>query len=250
MSTLHIASVQAKYSLIQTMRIPIALIGSLVFPALALLFFVVPNASVAQNPQYATWAVIAMAVFATMSNSLFSFALTISEGRAKPWEPYMRTLPAPPAARILSEIMSTGLIGVIALIPVVVVGAIFTAAEAPIPNILLGLVGVFISGLPFMFMGIAMGYALSMKAAIAVVQIVMFAMAFLGGLFLPPQMFPSWLDTLSKFTPARQAREFVVWVVQGGELAQWAWIGLIVWTVTMFVLAVWLYRRDEGRRFK
>ena len=43
MSTMSLAMLHAKYNLIETARIPIALIGALVFPALALLFFVVPQ---------------------------------------------------------------------------------------------------------------------------------------------------------------------------------------------------------------
>ena len=42
----------AKYGLIETFRVPIAVIGTLVFPALALLFFVVPQRAVADNPLY------------------------------------------------------------------------------------------------------------------------------------------------------------------------------------------------------
>ena len=250
MSVISLTALHAKYGIIETIRIPMALIGSVVFPALALLFFVVPNSTVASNPVYATQAVISMAVFATMSGSLFSFALNIAENRAKPWEPYLRTLPASGVARVLAQVFSTGVIGAIALIPVVAIGAIFTAAEAPLWRVLLGVVAVFLSGLPFMFLGTALGYLLSMRAAIAVVQIVMFGFAFLGGLFLPPALFPSWLEMASRFFPSRQARDFAVWVVQGGALEWWVWVGLLVWTAVTFVAAVLLFRRDQGRRFR
>src|SRR6185312_7232851 len=35
-----------------------------------------------------------------------------------------------------------------------------------------------------------------------------FALAFGGGLFLPPQLFTGWLDAISMWLPTRQAREF------------------------------------------
>ena len=87
------------------------------------------------------------------------------------------------------------------------------------------------------------------KAAIAVVQIVMFALAFAGGLFLPPFLFADWLNTLSKFMPSRQARELVIWAVQGGELEWWVWVGVFIWSVVGFAAALLLFRRDEGRRY-
>src|SRR5690606_1085624 len=129
-SILRLTMLHAKYTLIETFRTPIAVIGTLVFPALALLFFVVPNRTVADNPEFATQAVISLAVFAVMTNGLFSFGLTIAENREKPWDPYLRTMPAPGVARVLAQIFSTGLLGFVAIIPVIIIGGLFTAAEA------------------------------------------------------------------------------------------------------------------------
>ncbi|MEJ3405129.1 ABC transporter permease [Rathayibacter sp. YIM 133350] len=250
MSTFGLTLTHAKYNLIETARIPIALIGSLVFPALALLFFVIPQRVVAENALYATQAVISLSVFAVMSNALFSFGLTIAENREKPWDPYLRTLPAPGVARVLAQVVSTGGLGLAAIIPVIVLGALFTAAQASPLHVLAGLVALAVGALPFMFIGISIGYAMPAKAAIAVVQVVMFALAFIGGLFLPPLLFADWLNTLSTFTPSRQARELVIWAVQGGDLAPWVWIGVLSWTLATFLLALVLFRRDEGRRYR
>ena len=250
MSTMSLTLVHAKYSLIETARIPIALIGGLVFPALALLFFVVPQRTVADDPLFATQAVISLSVFAIMSNSLFSFGLTIAENREQPWDPYLRTLPAPGIARVLAHVLSTGLMGVVAILPVIVIGGLFTAADASLPRIVAGLGALAISALPFMFIGICIGYSMPMKAAIAVVQIVMFALAFAGGLFLPPFLFADWLDNLSRFLPSRQAREFVIWAVEGGQLEPWVWIGILAWTAVTLTLALVLFRRDEGLRYR
>ena len=250
MNTMSLTLAHAKYGLIETARIPIALIGGLVFPALALLFFVVPQRTVADDPLFATQAVISLSVFAIMSNSLFSFGLTIAENREQPWDPYLRTLPAPGIARVLAQVLSTGLMGVVAILPVIVIGGLFTAADASLPRIVAGLGALAISALPFMFIGICIGYSMPMKAAIAVVQIVMFALAFAGGLFLPPILFADWLDTMSKFLPSRQAREFVIWAVEGGRLEPWVWIGILAWTAVTLALALVLFRRDEGLRYR
>lgn len=249
MSTLSLATLHAKYVLIETARVPIAIIGALAFPSLALLFFVVPQQVVASNAVYATQAVISLAVFAVMSNALFSFGLNIAENREKPWDPYLRTLPAPGMSRVLAQIFSTGLLGLAAIIPVIIIGGVFTAAEASPLRVLAGFIALAISALPFMFIGICIGYSMPTKAAIAVVQVVMFALAFAGGLFLPPMLFADWLNTISQFTPSRQAREFVIWAVQGGELEWWVWVGILVWTIVGFAAALLLFRRDEGRRY-
>jgi ABC-2 type transport system permease protein len=248
-SVARLTLLHTKYSLLETFRVPIAVIGSLVFPALALLFFVVPQRAVAGDPVFATQAVVSLSVFAVMSNALFSFGLTIAENREQPWDPYLRTLPAPGIARVLAQIFSTGALGVAAILPVIVIGGIFTAAEAPPLRIGAGVLALAVAALPFMLIGIAIGYALPFKAAIAVIQIVMFSLAFIGGLFLPPILFADWLDAISRFTPSRQAREFVIWAVEGGPLEWWVWVGIVVWTAVTLAAALVLFRRDEGRRY-
>ena len=250
MSVLSLTMVHAKYSLIETVRIPIAVIGTVVFPALALLFFVVPQRAVADNPEFATQAIISMSVFSVMIGSLFSFGLGIAENREKPWDPYLRTLPAPGIARVLAHILSTGLLAIVALVPIVLIGALLTEAEATPLQLLAGFAAVAVSSLPFMLLGMAIGYSLPTKAAIAVIQVLFFALAFGGGLFLPPQLFPGWLNAISQFLPSRQARDFVIWAVQGGDLTPLTWLGLIGWIVVLLALVLFLFRRDEGRRYR
>ncbi|PJJ72824.1 ABC-2 type transport system permease protein [Diaminobutyricimonas aerilata] len=250
MSALALTLVHAKYSLLETARVPIAIIGSLVFPALSLLFFVVPNRAVADDPVFATQAVISLSVFAVLANGLFGFGLTIAENREKPWDPYLRTLPAPGISRVLAHVLSTGVLALVSIVPVIVIGGAFTAAEASFGRVLLGMLALAVAALPFMFAGICIGYAMPAKAAIAVVQVVMFGLAFGGGLFLPPQLFAEWLDILSRFLPSRHAREFVVWAVQGGDLEWWVVVGIAAWTIVLLALALVLFRRDEGRRYR
>lgn len=250
MSTARLTVVHAKYTLLETARVPIAIIGGLVFPALSLLFFVVPQRAVADDPVFASQAVISLVVFALLANSLFGFGLNISEAREKPWDPYLRTLPAPALSRVLGQVFSTGLLGLASILPVIVIGALLTEATADLWRILVGLGALAVASLPFMFLGISIGYSMPSKAAIAVVQVVMFGLAFGGGLFLPPFLFADWLNALSQFLPSRQAREFVIWAVQGGELEPWVWVGILLWTAGSLALALALFRRDEGRRYR
>ncbi len=250
MSTITVTLAHARAGLIETARVPIAIIGTIVFPALSLLFFVVPNRAVADNPEFATQAVVSLSVFAIMVGSLFGFALAVAESREKPWDPYLRTLPVPGIARVAAHLLSTGLLGLVSIIPVIVIGALATAASAPLGSVLLGIGSLALVSLPFTFGGMAIGFALSSRAAIAIVQITMFSLAFGGGLFLPPQIFAEWLEIASRFLPSRHAREIVIGVVAGAEVPWWALVGSAVWTIVALIGCLVLYRRDEGRRFR
>lgn len=250
MSTIALVGVHTKYAVLETLRVPIALIGTFAFPALSLLFFVVPQRSVADDPFIATQSVAALTVFAVMANLLFSFGLGVSGDRESPWYPYLRTLPAPGGVRVAASVLATGALALAAMLPVVILGATLTEAEASPLQLLAAVGALALASLPFAFLGLAIGYSMPSKAAIAVVQVVMFGLAFGGGLFLPPLLFPDWLDAISMFLPSRHARELVIAAVQSSAVEWWVWAGLAAWTVVTLVLALVLYRRDEGRHYR
>lgn len=238
-----------KFGFLETIRVPIAVIGNLLFPGLALLFFVVPNTQVAGNPVYATAAVAQLGAFAVMSSSLFGFGIGVAEDRALPFDAYLRTLPAAAGPRLVGRLINGLAWSYLSLVPVVVIGALATKATltwAQAGGLVLLVAAV---AVPFTLLGLAYGYALSPKAAIAVVQVTVFPLAFAGGMFLPPEMFPHWLDMISLGTPSRAARDLVVQVTTGLDPGAWALPVMIGWTVMFAVLAVVAYRRDEGRRF-
>lgn len=247
--SLPLALLHARFQFLETIRIPIAVIGNLLFPGLALLFFVVPQDEVASNPLWATAAVAQLGVFAVMSTCLFSFGVGVSEDRAQPFDPFLRTLAAGAGPRLAGRVINGVVWSYFSLVPVVLIGGLLTAATLTWLQALGAAVMVIGVAVPFVLLGLAIGYRMSSKAAIAVVQATLFPLAFAGGLFLPPEAFPSWLDAVSKFTPSRAARDLVVQVTTGFDAYAGALVVLLAWTALFAAFAVTAYRRDEGRRF-
>lgn len=240
----------ARYQLLEVLRVPIAVIGNLVFPGLALAFFVLPQRAVAQDPVLATQAVAQLALFAVISTCIFTYGVGVAEDRAQPFDAYVRTLPAGPVPRMGGRLVVGGIFSLLSLVPLVFIGAFFTAASPTTARLLGGVVAVLLAALPFLFAGLAIGYALPFKAALPVAQVVLFPVAFVGGLFMPPEVFPRWLDTFSGFVPTRAGRDLLVHVTTGSGATALDLVVLVVWTVVLAFLAVVAYRRDEGRRFR
>lgn len=240
----------ARFHVLETVRIPMAVIGNLLFPTLAMFFFVVPQQVITSDPLLAVISVGGLAMFSVMSTFLFTFGVGVAEDRALPFDPYLRTMPAGAGPRLTGRVLSASLFALLGLVPLGLVAGIFTAAAPALPRLLLGVVTLLAAGVPFLMLGLFVGYRLSSKAAIAVVQLVLFPLAFAGGLFMPAEMFPDWLATASTFLPSRAARDLVIGALSGVEVYAYALPVLLGWGVLFTVLAVWAYRRDEGRRFR
>lgn len=239
-----------KYQFLETVRIPIAVLGNMLFPALAMAFFVVPQEQVAGNPEWATMSVASLGLFAVCSASLFTYGLGVAEDRQLPFYPYLRSLPTGPGPQMVGRTLNGAIFALFGLAPLILVALLFTEATATLPQLAAGIGAILLVSVPFVLLGLGVGYALSAKAALPVVQVILFPMAFAGGLFMPPEIFPGWLDGISMGTPTRAGRDLLVQALTGVEAYTLAFPILVGWTVLFAALAAWSYRRDEGRRFR
>ncbi|MFV2102001.1 ABC transporter permease [Micromonospora sp. LOL_024] len=237
----------ARYQLLETIRIPIAIFGSAFFPAVAMLFFVVPFAG--NDPVGATFATASMVTFSVMSANIFQYGVGVAEDRAQPWDPFTRTLPVGPAPRFTGRIAAGLVVTYLSLIPLVIIGATLTKARITPGSFLLALVTVGVISVPFTLLGLSIGYALPSKAAIVVAQIVFFPLAFGGGLLSAPGSAPGFIEAIAPYLPTRGAVELMWAAVGDHPVNPLSLVMLGVWVVVLATLAGWAYRRDEGRRF-
>ncbi|WP_422772810.1 ABC transporter permease [Plantactinospora sp. WMMC1484] len=244
---MRLALVHTRYQLLETVRIPIALVGSAFFPAASMLFFVVPFSG--DDPVTATYATASMVTFSVMTTNIFQYGIGVAEDRAQPWDPYLRTLPAGAAPRFAGRILAGLLLTMLSLIPVVVIGAVGTAARVTGPAFLAALGTVVVAAVPFTLMGLAIGYSLPSRAAIVVAQVLFFPLAVGGGLLFPPDQSPGFIQTIAPFLPTRGAVELMWAAVGDFPVNPLSLTMLGVWIVVLATIAGWAYRRDEGRRF-
>jgi ABC-2 type transport system permease protein len=236
-----------RYQLLETVRIPIAVIGSAFWPAASMLAFVVPFAG--GDRVYATLATTSMITFAVMSTILFQYGIGVADDRAQPWDPYLRTLPAGAFPRFTGRILSGLAMMVFSLLPVILIAALFTKASVT-PMAFLATAGVTaLIAIPFILMGLTIGYSLPQKAAIVVAQVLFFPLAFAGGLMTTPGQAPGFVEHLAPYLPTGGAAR-LMWAATGYRPYSAASIASLVgWTLILAGTALWAYRRDEGRRF-
>lgn len=239
--------IHARYQFLETIRIPVAVIGTMFFPAASMIFFVVPN--VGGNAVAATFATASMVVFATSTSCIFNYGIGVSEDRAQPWDPFVRTLPAGPFPRFAGRILNGMGFLVLSFLPVLVVAAVATEATITLGQLGLATAALLAGAIPFTLLGLTIGYALPSKAAIAVAQLLFFPLAFGGGLMSAPGQAPGWVEAISPFLPTRGAAELMWSAVSDYSPDSLAVLMLCAWTLVLAALATWAYRRDEGRRF-
>jgi ABC-2 type transport system permease protein len=237
----------ARASTVELLRYPTFSVPTLAFPALFFLLFVTPRPDRDADP---TLLLASFTGFAVLGVSFFQFGVGIAAERESPWERFVRTLPVRLRVRFAARVVSGALFG-LASAGLVAVAAVATTEAGLAAQRWLALAAALALGaVPFSLLGIALGYWVSPRSALPAANVLYLVLAFLGALWTTPEQLPSRVVGISPFVPTRQFGN-VLWGAASGRLWRPSdWLVLAAWSGVFAGLAVWGYRRDEGRRYR
>src|SRR5699024_10558692 len=115
----------------------------------------------------------------------------------------------------------------------------------PLPR-LAPLVVLWLGLLPTILVGLVLGMVLKGGAAMAGGVVTMMAMAILGGLWMPLEMFPDWMQTLGKFIPTYWISRLGEWTMYGGDLPATGLLVIGAWTLVLATVTAVSMSRAVG----
>jgi ABC-2 type transport system permease protein len=246
MSTFALTRVHARIALLDLLRSPGYVVPTVAFPAMFFAIFVLQAAHA--NARIADYTTLAFMAWAVIGVCLYQFGVGIAQDRGRPWERYLRTLPASVTVRFGARILSALAFGVMAALCVAILSRAFTPIDLSALQWLRVLVSMLLGGIPFVLAGITIGYWASARAAIPIATALNLLMAYAGGLWMPPNELPAIVQQFSTLLPTRQFAELLWSAIDGGNPLPWI-AGLAIYTAIFGALAAIGYRRDERRRY-
>jgi ABC-2 type transport system permease protein len=230
----------------QLLRQPTYVVTTLAFPAMFFGFFGVPNA---KDPASARMLVASFSAFAIMGVLFFQMSIEIAHERAHGWSQYLKILPVS-GVRWFAARMGAALFFASGA-----VAAIFATAWASVDlqlgpergwRFALALLG---GGACFACLGVAIGYWSSQKAVVPTANLIYLPLSFAGGLWLPPEALPQFVQKFSPYLPTRFYGD-LVWSQMAGEaVGLRPVLGLLGYTVIFLIVAMWGIHRDRELRF-
>jgi ABC-2 type transport system permease protein len=246
MNALSLVRAHTKIEFLDLIRWPGYVVPTVVFPALFYSIFDLPVART--HPQDADLLALAFIAWAVIGVTLYQFGVGIAQERGRPWERYVRTLPASVFVRFGARIATALLFGVLTAAIVALVARVFTPIDLTLVQWLRVLLYAIAGGIPFVLIGITIGYWVSARASVPTATAVNLLLAYAGGLWMPPQYLPHFVAAISPYLPTRQFGD-LLWSVVGQGNAWRAVAGLASYTLIFGFIAAAGYRRDERKRY-
>ena len=236
--------------ILKAVRAPEYILPTLLMPiAFYLLFAFALSGGSSDNALYllATYG-----VFAVMGPSIFGFGIGVANERDRGWLSIKRASPSPSISYIGAKIMVTIIFASLAVIPIYLAAGFGAGIELPRAAWALLLCVHLLSVIPFVLIGLALGFTLSSNGAVAISNIVFLGLAALGGLWMPAFLFPKALQTVSVNLPSYQLAEIALAVVDapsqtGGErVPSENLLIIIIMTLLLAGLALWAWSRQRN----
>ena len=150
-----------------------------------------------------------------------------------------------PRTFLVGSVIAASAVIVPALAAVVAVGVVTGVDVGPLP-LLATLVVLWLGLLPTILIGLVLGMVLKGGAAMAGGVVTMMAMAILGGLWMPLEMFPDWMQTLGQFIPTYWISRLGEWTMYGGDLPATGLLVIGAWTLVLATVTAVSMSRAVG----
>lgn len=233
------------------LRNPAISATSLVMPLMLFAFFGLP--AVGQpytgGVDLGTFMLASFAAYSVSSTMVFNYGVTIAVDRGQKVDVLMRSTPLPGSLFLVARFLSALLFCVLSL-AVLFAFAIAVGVRLDTVTWLAMAARLLIGSAPFIALGFAIAYLSSPNAAPAVANLLYLVLAFGSGMLIRVDQMPDFLRTLAPYLPTYHYAQ-LSWGVLGASTeslaASLAWMA--AYTLALFGVAAWAYRREAASKF-
>jgi ABC-2 type transport system permease protein len=241
---MRLALAYAKAEIVALLRYPTYAVSLIAGPSVVFYLVGVPLAFGHANRVMASFL-----AYALLGIVFFQFGISVALDRTSPWESFLRTLPVTPGVRFAGRALSALPFAASAALGIVVIACAGTSVDLSAYASSRLAAALLLGCLPFVLLGLALGYWLNPKAAAPVANMVYLVLVLGGGLWVIPRLLPHPVAVISPFLPTRQWAELLWASVDGRRWSVTPWLALAGYAIVFGALATWGYLRDEQKNF-
>lgn len=247
---------QSYAEFVKLFRVPAFSTTSIVLPAMFYAFIGLGQAKQSLGPgshvTFGEYFLASMALYGVANVMVLGFGISLANERGQKQDLLMQSTPLPPVVFFIAKTLSALLIAFMALVVLSVLASVAGGANLAASQWVTLFARAMVCSIPFVGLGFALGYIAGPNSAPAVTNLIYLPTAFASGLFFPLNFLPKFLQNIAPYLPLYRGAQLVwdsVGAPTNGDPLTKDWIWMAGYTVAFFVLALWAYRRDQGRKF-
>ena len=252
----------ARAETIKSLRVPVFVVSTLVFPSLLFILFGLPNADITMpgGTKVGNLLIASFGAYGLLGVSIFSFGVAVAVERGQGWMKLLRTTPMPAWAYFVAKLIMVILFNILVLLVLFAVGYLFAGIRMSVLEWLKLALVLIVGALPFSTLGFSLGYWAGPNSASPVANLVYLPLSFASGLFMPLSQLPKLVQNLAPYLPTYHYGQ-LVWMVAGNKEDVAKLMGppsgsltihvlfLLATFIIFGILAIIGFNRDERRNY-
>jgi ABC-2 type transport system permease protein len=240
---------EVRYEFVRALRTRAYSLSVICFPVVFYLFFgILMN----RNENFhgisvSTNMLAGYAVFGAIGASLFGIGVGVAGDLSAGWLELKRASPMPPLAYLLAKCCTAMGFATIIVTLLTLMGIFFGGVHIS-PVEYLRMVALIIVGcIPFACLGLLLALLAPFNAAPGIANMIYLPMSFLGGLWMPIEILPKFLQELAPIFPTYHLKQLMLGVFHypGAGRTSTHWLALFAFTLVMLFCAGYAFRRRE-----
>jgi len=220
-----------------------------VLPTLALpvAFYAFFGIAMSGGGSQARYLLATYGVFAVMGPAIFGFGAGVATERERGWLELKRAAPGSGTLFILSKLTTTLIFSALALLLIYLCASFGGNVALPTTDWFRLLAIHLMSALPFVLIGLVLGFTFGANGAIAFSNLVFLALAALGGLWIPVFVLPDFMQAIAKLLPSYHLGEIALWAAHapGDRAVGHHFLLIAVTSAVLAALAFWRWQRQQ-----
>ena len=249
---LRIACYESWLEFLKCLRIPAFSVSLFVFPVGMFLFFGFGMKWEPADIQHTLhWATASSIAWELLESVFLDLGVYVATERGQGWLLLKRVSPMPPLMYFLAKTMMSILFSCIVVAVILSIalasGQIVTAVE----TVLKLFTVLVLTTVPFCTLGLAIAYLVGPNSAHAVINVVYLPQLFLGGIVVPYEYLPAYLQSIASVLPSFHSVQLAFGVIDSASHPSWLWNVLVLscYTLLFGALATYRYYKDEGQTY-
>ncbi|GGU42110.1 ABC transporter [Streptomyces albospinus] len=190
---------------------------------------------------------VSMAAFGAMTAVLLGNSERIAKEREQGWVRQLRLTALPGRGYVAAKIGAAATVSLPSILLVMIAAAAVKGVRLEAWQWLSIAAGTWLGSFVFAALGVAIGYLATGDAVRPISMLCFFALAFLGGLWMPLTILPQWVQNIAEWLPTH-AYAALGTAVEGGSAPHVKDMGILLGYLILFAGgAAWLYRKDTRK---
>ncbi|KIZ14264.1 ABC transporter permease [Streptomyces natalensis] len=190
---------------------------------------------------------VSMAAFGAMTAVLLGNSERIAKERESGWVRQLRLTALPARGYVAAKMGAAATVSLPSIVLVMIVAATVKGVRLEAWQWLAIAGGTWLGSFVFAALGVAIGYLATGDAVRPIAMLIYFALAFLGGLWMPLTILPQWVQNIAEWLPTH-AYTALGTAVEAGNAPHVKDMAVLAGYLLLFTAgAAWLYRKDTRK---